>query len=113
MIDSYEFGKIVVRGKEYTSDVIVYADRVDHTWQRRQSHYLGDYDLQDVIADLPQVLIVGTGKQGLLKVSPQLKQALHDSGVELVVAPTEQACRAYNRYAIHKSLYQYRGQLSP
>jgi hypothetical protein len=102
MIESYEFGKIVVRGKEYTSDVIVYEGNVDHTWQRRQSHYLGDYDIPDVIADLPEVLIVGTGKQGLLKVSPTLKQAMRDSGVELVVAPTDLACRAYNRYSMHK-----------
>lgn len=102
MIESCEFGKIVVRGKEYTSDVIVYPDNVDQTWQRRQSHYLGDYDIGDVIADLPEVLIVGTGKQGLLKVSPQLKQAMRDSGVELIVVPTDEACRAYNRYATHK-----------
>jgi hypothetical protein len=65
MIESYEFGKIVVRGKEYTSDVIVYEDHVDHTWQRRQSHYLADYDIPDVIADLPEVVIVGTGYAGL------------------------------------------------
>jgi len=102
MIESYQPGKIVVRGKEYSSDVIVYADHVDHTWQRRQRDYLGDYDIQDVIADLPQVLIVGTGAEGALRVSPQLKQAMRDSGVELVVASTEQACRAYNRYSQHK-----------
>jgi hypothetical protein len=102
MIEAYEFGKITVRGKEYTSDVIVYPDHVDHTWWRRQGHVLGDYDIPDVIGDLPQVLIVGTGKQGLLKVSPLLRQALHDSGVELVVLPTDRACQAYNRYATHK-----------
>jgi len=102
MIESYQPGKIVVRGKEHTSDVIVYADHVDHTWQRRQSDYLADYDIQDVMADPPQVLIVGTGAERVLKVSPQLKQAMRDSGVELVVAPTEEACRAYNRYSLHK-----------
>jgi hypothetical protein len=102
MIESCESGKIVVRGKEYTSDVIVYTDHVEQSWQRRQSHYLSDYDIPDVIADLPQVLIVGTGEQGLMKVSPQLKQAMRESGVELVIAPTGEACRAYNRYFAHK-----------
>ena len=102
MIESYEFGKITVRGKEYTSDVIIYADHVDHAWRRRQGHTLGDYDIPDVIADLPEVLIIGTGKQGVLKVSPQLEPAMRDSGVEVVILPTDGACQAYNRCAAQK-----------
>ncbi len=33
-IDHYVFGKMVVDGKTYTSDLIVYPDRVDPSWWR-------------------------------------------------------------------------------
>jgi len=31
-ISDYRFGRIVIDGKTYTSDVIVYPDRVDPSW---------------------------------------------------------------------------------
>ncbi|MHA1839475.1 MAG: hypothetical protein ACTSYO_05915 [Candidatus Ranarchaeia archaeon] len=38
MIDKYEFGCIVIRGQEYTSDVIVFPDRVIDGWWRKERH---------------------------------------------------------------------------
>lgn len=32
IVDDYSFGRIKVGGKEYTSDVIIYPDRVDSSW---------------------------------------------------------------------------------
>lgn len=31
-IDHYSFGKIIINGKTYPSDVIIYPDSVDSSW---------------------------------------------------------------------------------
>lgn len=36
MINSYDFGRIVVDGKAYTSDVIIFPDRVNSYWWRKE-----------------------------------------------------------------------------
>ncbi|MFQ5909498.1 MAG: hypothetical protein ACE5IJ_02115 [Thermoplasmata archaeon] len=40
MIDSYEFGRIVIDGNEYRSDVIIDSDGVDAGWWRKEGHSL-------------------------------------------------------------------------
>ena len=39
-IDSYSFGRIVINGKTYTSDVIIFPDKVDASWWRKEGHLL-------------------------------------------------------------------------
>ena len=44
----------------------------------------------------PEVLVVGTGYSGLMKIHPQTEKQLGSSGIELIAAKTEKACRIYN-----------------
>jgi hypothetical protein len=39
-IDHYEFGRIVVDGRQETKDLIVLPDRVVRNWWRRDGHAL-------------------------------------------------------------------------
>jgi len=97
VIDSYQFGQISVGGKQYTSDVIVSPDRVEDNWFRRSGHQLCLEDIAGVMAENPQVLIVGTGASGLVEVLPEVQQAADARGIELIVETTDKACRTYNR----------------
>lgn len=97
MIDSYSFGKIVVAGKTYTTDVIIYPDQVDSGWWRKEGHRLVLEDLAQVLAARPQVVVVGTGHSGLMRVSPEVERDLQKAGIELKVAPTSEACLIYNQ----------------
>jgi len=74
IIDSYQFGLVVVNGKSYTSDVVIFPDRVKDNWRRKTSHQLRLDELSEAIAEVPEVLIVGTGAAGLVKVLPEVKQ---------------------------------------
>lgn len=96
MIDSYSFGEIVINGTKYTSDVIIYPDKVDDSWWRQRGHLLQKEDLKDVIEYNPKVLIVGTGDDGLMKVSDDTKQFLKSKGIEFISEKTEKACDIYN-----------------
>lgn len=97
MIDSYDFGKIVINGKHYTSDVIIYPDRVDASWWRKQGHELHPEDLEGVIKEKPTVLVVGTGKYGLMKVLPETRDFLQSKGIKLIAGKTDDACKTYNQ----------------
>ena len=97
MIDSYSFGNIVIEGKRYTSDVIIYPHQVDSNWWRLQGHLLQLEDLREIIDFSPELLIVGTGHSGLMKIAPETERFFRESPIELVVQPTAEACQTYNR----------------
>ena len=98
LIESYEFGVIVVDGKRYMSDLIIFPDRVRHDWRRREGHRLHVEDLKEVLSAEPQpeVLVVGSGYSGFMKVSNEVQEAVRSGGIELVAQPTRQACQTFN-----------------
>ena len=97
MIDSYSFGHIVIEGKMYNSDLIIYQDCVDNKWWRKKGHLLQKEDISDVIKIKPEILIVGTGKPGLMEVSEDTKKFIQSKGIKLIVDNTENACKIYNK----------------
>jgi len=68
MIDSYDFGRIIINGKRYNSDLIVFSDKVRDGWWRKEGHRLDVEDLKDVLESKPEVLVVGTGYSGLMRI---------------------------------------------
>jgi hypothetical protein len=99
MIDSYEFGSIVIDGKRYTSDVIVFPEKVIDSWWRKEGHRLCVEDLAEILGSesKPEVLVVGTGYYGIMKISVEVENTLKSRGVELVAQPTDEACQTLNR----------------
>ncbi len=97
MIDSYRFGKVVVDNRPYTSDVLIFPDRVDAGWWRLEGHKLQLADIESVLQERPNVLVVGTGAFGMMKVMPEVRQAAESAGVRLVVERTGKACEVYNQ----------------
>jgi hypothetical protein len=104
VIDSYSFGSVTVNGKSYNSDVIIYPDRVNASWWRKQGHNLCLDDLEDVLRYKPEVLVVGQGKPGLMKVTAALVDRLRQEGIEVVTGSTERAIRTYNELCAKKKV---------
>lgn len=96
MIDSYGFGRIVIDGKKYTSDVIIFPNRVMSGWWRKEGHQLNINDLEKVVKEKGEVLIIGTGYSGLMKVPTETKEFMKKEGFELIIQPTREACETYN-----------------
>jgi len=97
IIDSYQFGEIVINGKKYTSDVIIFPDRVRDNWWRKTGHQLRLGDIAEVLTESPEVLVVGTGASGLIKVLSEVQPAVKAHGIELIVEATDKACHTYNQ----------------
>jgi len=98
LIESYEFGAMVINGKRYTSDVIVLPERVIDDWWRKEGHRLHIEDLKEILKQepKPEVLIVGTGYYGLVKIPREIENTLESHGIELIAQPTKEACQTFN-----------------
>ena len=95
-IDSYQFGKIVIDGIAYDSDVIILGDAVQSNWWRKQGHLLSVEDLETIIAAKPSVLVVGCGASGLMKVPDQTRQVLQEHDIQLETLDTNKAVQRFN-----------------
>ncbi len=97
IIDSSQLGLIVVNGKKYTSDVIISTDRVKDGWWRKEGHQLCLEDIAEILSGNPEVLIVGTGASGLMKVLPDGQRNVDTRGIKLIAETTDKACHIYNQ----------------
>ena len=96
MIENYRFGHIVINGNEYTSDVKIFSDHVMANWWRSSGHLLSISDIEDILRDPPEVLIIGTGSSGVMKVPEEVQKEVRKLGIELIVERTSDACNTYN-----------------
>lgn len=103
-IDDYKFGRIVIGKKVYTKDVIVFPDHVKENWWRKSGHNLVEDDIKDVIEYRPELLVIGRGKFGLMKVGEELLKKLKELGVEVVVGKTDEAIRVYNSSDVERKV---------
>ncbi len=98
MIESYSFGRMRVAGREYGSDLIIFpTGRVRASWWRRSGHQLVLDDIEDIVAEVPEVLVVGTGASGLLRPAAGLAELLARQGIEMLARPTAGAVDSFNR----------------
>jgi hypothetical protein len=98
-IEAYHFGRIRIDGQRYTADVIVRPGVVRADWRRREGHRLDPDDLADILADPPEVLVIGTGCFGRMAVPDETLKALEARGIRPLAMRTGQAVSAFNRLA--------------
>lgn len=95
-IGAYSFGSIEIDGQTYTSDVIILPGGVKSNWWRDEGHALKPGDLSKVLDASPEVLVVGRGAHGCMKVTDETLACLKQMGIEAICMPTAQAVEAYN-----------------
>jgi hypothetical protein len=75
-IESYGFGRVTIDGREETRDVIVLPDHVVRRWWRQDGHRLVLEDLVEVLDELPERLLIGTGAYRQMRPDPGTLEAL-------------------------------------
>lgn len=95
MIEDYSFGRIVINGRVYTSDVLITKDVV-HSWWRKQGHVLNPEDLAVIMEDPPEILVVGTGASGLMKVPDKTVEFVESYSITLIAEKTDKAVKTFN-----------------
>jgi len=94
-IDSYRFGRIVIDGKKYCHDVLIYPDGVK-SWWREEGHKVCLQDLKEALGKMPEALIIGTGASELMRVLPETEEYITSQKIELIIKPTAAACQIFN-----------------
>ena len=102
-IDDYTFGKIVVDGQTYNSDLIITPETVIDSWWRKEGHRLDKSDLDAILDAKPDCLLIGTGFYGRMTIPDETLQYLQDKNIHLDYAPTGEAIKQLkhlqNKYA--------------
>ncbi len=96
-IQSYRFGEIVIDGKRYTDDVLVFPERVRSGWWRKEGHLLQLEDLKEALEGEPEALIVGTGAQQCMNVASEVVSHTKRAEIELLAFETRVACHTFNQ----------------
>ena len=92
------FGAIEIAGQRYHHDVVISGGKIHKRAKKASKVYRAAYGHTplSLAENLPwggRHLIVGTGMYGRLPVLPEVSQEAERRKVELVVVPTETACR--------------------
>ncbi len=90
-IDRYEFGTLVVDGREIHTDVLLTPGGVQEHWWRREGHVLRLEDLGVLLETRPQRLVIGTGVYGRMRPAAGLERELAARGVSVELLPTAAA----------------------
>ncbi len=96
LIDDYDFGKIIINGETYHTDVIVFPDHVREQWWRQHGHELAIQDMKCILERDWEVLVVGTGYLGALQVLQETLAMLAKKNITVFVKKTKEACTLYN-----------------
>lgn len=96
-IDDYQFGKVVVDGQTYQSDIIITPETVIDSWWRQEGHRLDRRDLDEILEARPDCLLVGTGYYGRMTIPDETIQYLQDKHIHLDYAPTADAIKQFRQ----------------
>ena len=97
MIESYRFGRMKINDVTYTSDLIVFMDHIKSDWRRIESHKMHIEDIREILRKKPEILLVGTGYFGLMKIQLETEKYLQTEDIKLIAEKTGRAYKVYNK----------------
>jgi len=97
MIEKYEFGLIVIDDMEYRKDVLIIGNKIKN-WYRIESHSVAIPDIEKLVKTKPQVIIIGTGANGLMEVPEKTVKFILNRGIELSTNTTDKAVEKFNAF---------------
>lgn len=101
MINEHKFGFFRINNKPYYGDIKI-LDKKVKTWDNREHHDLNLNQIKDLLEINPNVIIIGTGNSGLLKMSTEAQAAVLSKRIELFAGKNTDAIQKYNE-AISKN----------
>jgi hypothetical protein len=99
-IEKFSFGSIVIEGKKYRRDVLIFADG---TVKKRKggflmfgSHKINKEEIEALIQGQPESIIVGTGTNSVAKIAPDIESWAKGRNLNLLVQPSYDAVAMLN-----------------
>jgi len=105
-IDKLTFGSIVVEGKKYHRDVLIFADG---TVKKRKggflmfgSHKIKKQELEELSQGQPETIIIGTGTNGAAHIAPEAESWAKGKNLSLLIQPSYDAIARLNELGEQK-----------
>jgi len=95
-VDDYGFGRIVIDGKAYNHDVILFWDGKIEKWWRKEGHKVYLEDVKMILERKPEVVVFGTGKYGVMNVRDEVRRKIEDEGIEVIELISDEAVKKFN-----------------
>ena len=100
-VSRFDFGCIVIDGKEYDYDVVVLPDGTVRQREASKAkfggHTIAKAEIEELAKAKPETIIVGTGTSGIAKVSPEARLYGREAKLNLVVLPSSEAAAKFNQ----------------
>lgn len=100
MITDFAFGRISADGQIFNNHIKIIQDKLVPNWWRKIGHTVEIEDVQDVLDSDSEILVIGQGQPGYMKIADSLRQHLADRNIKLIEEPTARAIETFNR--LHK-----------
>lgn len=96
MIEEYHFGLIKIAGQTYNHDIQIGLDNKVKLWWRGKSHEIWKQDIEEAVAQGPEVIVIGTGEMGVAKLAAEAHQEIISKKIQLIIEPTGEAVKSFN-----------------
>jgi len=97
MIEQYTTGShMTVQGTKYYQDLKIIQGDVKDNWWRKEGHRLAAADISDILSAKPDVLVIGTGYAGNMRVPVSLRTSIESRDIKVIVEKTSEATKTFN-----------------
>ena len=100
-IDNYIYGCITINRKDYKKDIYITANNAVVTRKRtlnRNTLEVSPAEIKFLLKAEPDVIVIGTGKIGWLKVPKEIPKLCKKANVKLEIFTTKKAGNRFNWY---------------
>ena len=97
MITDFSFGRIAANGQFFNSDIKIVRGTLVPNWWRKSGHTVEIEDVQDILDSDSEILVIGQGQPGYMKITDSLREHLAEMNIELIEKPTARAIETFNR----------------
>src|SRR3989344_8006502 len=103
-IQEFKLGSFFVDSKHFIGNIKI-ADNKIRYWDRPDDYTLEMDEIESVLKLSPNVIIIGTGAGGLLKVSDAIKQRILRNNIEIVIDKTQNVINLINSLSKEKKKF--------
>ena len=119
-INSTEFGNVVIDDKKYNQVLIIGDSVMERDYNKLEelfstSHKIGDWEVEELLKENPEIIVIGTGQNGAMEVDketlnklgkpavslrkqagPPESEKVSAGNIEVITAETPKAIEIYN-----------------
>ena len=101
-IDSTKFGEITIDGGNYKQVLIVGDLVMERDYQKLESlfgttHKIGNWEIEELIGNNPEIIIIGTGQNGVMEVNDKFLEIMERKNIKVITEITPKAIEIYNK----------------